>query len=434
MHTPHFNSQDVARYLEQVNLPSLKHQLLVSTRLELCKRPLLLKLITKLFASTDETNIPDKEEELIDEAIDHLLVDYRNSLNETDIPSERWRVFLEYVALQMYVQGTRFMERGVIDELVRQFFSQSVDPDSLPSTFTDARVRTLFDMDERGLVFAHFAFRDFLAACAIAKKLLSPKNEDKALHNLALTSEMLTFIQYATSKYRDDYQGLQYIIKPSAEPPAFQFQAERAYLRWCWIPPGLGIVGEPGFGSAEKNRARLIFFDRGFWVSQTPITIRDYRDACQEVFQEPNYFDLYIRVKDLQRPLTNVTHKKAHEICTELFGGRLPTEEEWERAVRWIDGSCPQTMHIEFISGNPVFPPKVGRGVANPWSVKNGTGCVWQWTSTKDDLRNQFICKGAWWGASEAEKLNAAIRLVPTELAHIRTGFRVVIPDDGGLS
>jgi formylglycine-generating enzyme required for sulfatase activity len=114
------------------------------------------------------------------------------------------------------------------------------------------------------------------------------------------------------------------------------------------------------------------------------------------------------------------------------LGGRLPLEEEWERAASWVDGSYPQREQIAKVEPSSGSPPTVALAKANPWGFFDATGCVWQWTDTIDRSTGRYLVKGAFWGAEESAKLDPTERLVPAKPFHQRTGFRVVIDQERG--
>ena len=160
-------------------------------------------------------------------------------------------------------------------------------------------------------------------------------------------------------------------------------------LTYIWIPAGSFYMGcSPGDDECDQNEnpSHSVSITRGFWLGQTPVTQRAWR---QVMGHNPSYF------KRDSLPVEEVTWDKAKQYC-EAIGGRLPTEAEWEYAARagtvgarygaldsiaWYDGNSGSRTH------------DVGTKEPNNWKLYDMLGNVWQWT---DDWFGQtYYSEGA---------------------------------------
>lgn len=141
----------------------------------------------------------------------------------------------------------------------------------------------------------------------------------------------------------------------------------------------------------------------------------------------------------LDHPVVLVSHDDATAFAAWLSAKtgavwRLPTEAEWEKAVRGTDGRY-------FPWGDPFDPTRlnshdqgpfdtlpVGRfqAGASPFGVLDGAGQVFEWTATPGP-KGRFIVKGGSWDDKGCGVCRPAARHSrPATLKHILIGFRLV--------
>jgi formylglycine-generating enzyme required for sulfatase activity len=111
-----------------------------------------------------------------------------------------------------------------------------------------------------------------------------------------------------------------------------------------------------------------------FWIGQTEIT----QDSYDYVMPGKNrsHFN-----NDLQAPVENLSWGDAEAYC-EAVGMRLPTEAEWEYAVRAGTSASRYGRLDEIgwhsgISGGETHP--VQKKMANPWGLYDMLGNAWEW-------------------------------------------------------
>jgi formylglycine-generating enzyme required for sulfatase activity/predicted Ser/Thr protein kinase len=232
-----------------------------------------------------------------------------------------------------------------------------------------------------------------------------------------------------------------------------------------YIPPGMGVIGSPITEPFHLPDQRLqeVRFERGFYL------------AMHEVRQS-----LYERVMGVNPsrfigenlPVERVSWYDAMEFCRRLseregMPFRLPTEVEWEYACRggtrttyWFgddakmmlrygnvaDQSNTDSAMLNREAWNDDFPNTaiVGNFLANPYSLWDLHGNVWEWTSSQyaidpmdpstrvtGDVR--YVCKGgSWWDTIESH-MSANRNPLKPETKTSTLGFRIALDDPSPL-
>ncbi|MBE2240391.1 MAG: SUMF1/EgtB/PvdO family nonheme iron enzyme [Caldilineaceae bacterium] len=99
------------------------------------------------------------------------------------------------------------------------------------------------------------------------------------------------------------------------------------------------------------------------------------------------------------RPVVGVSFYDAGAFCA-WIGAHLPTEEEWEKAARGVDGRVyPWGNMLDVTRANigATGPAAVGSfaGGASPWDVQDMAGNAFEWTATRQGDR--YILRGGSW-------------------------------------
>lgn len=225
-----------------------------------------------------------------------------------------------------------------------------------------------------------------------------------------------------------------------------------------WIPAGRDLVGRPGFEPCwtdDDVEPWTVHITRGFWIGETEITRAQWTAVMH---REAGHFSEC----GPDCPIESVTW---HDVQTfvaalnALAGGgfRLPTEAEWEYAVRaGSDGpfspTCsdysPETCagRVPCLDGIAWYlanaagtPHPVGRARPNAWGLFDVHGNVAEWCGdwygrypegelddySGPDMGQAKVIRGGSW-ANQAGMLRAAARSRSRpDLAHWHVGFRV---------
>ena len=121
-------------------------------------------------------------------------------------------------------------------------------------------------------------------------------------------------------------------VLPEAESPRVR---PADGMTMVHVPAGEFLMGDDASPFAPEKPAHLVYLDE-YWIDRTEVTNAQYR-ACVEagVCPEPEFWWNEELNGDDQPVL--VPWESARTYC-ERVGARLPTEAEWEKAIRGIDG------------------------------------------------------------------------------------------------
>jgi formylglycine-generating enzyme required for sulfatase activity len=146
--------------------------------------------------------------------------------------------------------------------------------------------------------------------------------------------------------------------------------------------------GDAEVYEAEKPRHR-VRITKGFWLSETPVTVAAYRRFVgeQPQFKMPPAPGFNPEWSKDDHPIVRVTWNDAKAYCT-WAGGRLPTEAEWEYAARsgsdglkypWGNDITPENANYADSKWNGTSPLR--SHPANAWGLYDMAGNVWEWVA-----------------------------------------------------
>jgi formylglycine-generating enzyme required for sulfatase activity len=212
----------------------------------------------------------------------------------------------------------------------------------------------------------------------------------------------------------------------------------------------------------ENEPARLLRHTGAFSITATPITNDQYAAFISATGRPPPDVDaatwksygLIHPYKSTRRhawvagrppkgrgrhPVVLVSHADAQAYAgwlTRVTGKRwrLPTEDEWEKAVRGTKGAmfpwggAFDARRLNSHDRGPFDTMEVGRFPqgAGPYGLLDGAGQVFEWTASPVG-RARFIVKGGSWDDKGCGVCRPAARHGrPAKLRHILIGFRLV--------
>jgi formylglycine-generating enzyme required for sulfatase activity len=174
-----------------------------------------------------------------------------------------------------------------------------------------------------------------------------------------------------------------------AKPGARRVNSLGMSLRW--VPSGNFLMGSPENQEVrwpDEGPQHRVTFSQGFWMGETEVTQEQYQRVMgRDLSQFPGE----------NRPVDSLSWKDAVEFCSALtdldrkLGGlaegwsyRLPSESEWEYAVR--AGTTEERYEyfdaVAWTNWNHATRTEVvGRKLPNAWGLYDMLGNVWEWTA-----------------------------------------------------
>jgi formylglycine-generating enzyme required for sulfatase activity len=155
-----------------------------------------------------------------------------------------------------------------------------------------------------------------------------------------------------------------------------------------YVAAGEFVMGSDGSeGNEDERPAHTVYLD-GYWIDQTEVTNGRYGRCVAAGVCRPMARPRSDMAGLPDHPAQGVTWVEANAYCS-WVGRRLPTEAEWEKAARGMDGrlypwgnDVPESplSNYDFLVGDVVAVGSYPEA-ASPYGVLDMAGNVWEWTA-----------------------------------------------------
>lgn len=182
---------------------------------------------------------------------------------------------------------------------------------------------------------------------------------------------------------------------PPAPTPARTQMTLDDGMVMLYVPAGDFLMGSlDGDGEQDERPQHSVYID-AFWIDETEVTNRMYKacvdaGACKAPARAVSYTreDYYSNPQFMEYPVIYVDWFRASRYC-QWAGKRLPSEAEWEKAARGVDGLTypwgngepgAQQANYGWLVGDTA---KVGGypAGASPYGALDMAGNVMEWVS-----------------------------------------------------
>ncbi|HUV94169.1 MAG TPA: SUMF1/EgtB/PvdO family nonheme iron enzyme [Anaerolineae bacterium] len=276
------------------------------------------------------------------------------------------RLFMQELALEMLRREEWSIHFSRLPERVRAHFRLE-KAHEIDYFEHDIRTCSFLNRDGEGnYCFVHKSFGEFFVAQWLAPKLL-----DCSAPEMRINEEVRGFVHglLAEGKW------------PPPPPPGVVVPGGMV-----WVPPGPFIYG-------ESEGTRVVRLEHGYCIARTPVTNAQYaRFVAVRGHEPPQHWRGKVPLDELcDHPVVNVSWDDAVAYAV-WAGGRLPSEQEWEKAARGIDGRVyPWGDEFDAARCNSSeagigTTTPVGRYSSygdSPCGCTDMAGNVWEWTASK---------------------------------------------------
>jgi formylglycine-generating enzyme required for sulfatase activity len=334
---------------------------------ELAQRPVLLDMIARSLPHLKPGQAVNAAQ--LYEAYTDLWLLRDEEKGRTLITRADKRLFMQELALEMLRREELSIHFSRLPERARAHF-QLEKAAEIDYFEHDIRTCSFLNRDGEGNYrFVHKSLGEFFVAQWLAPKLL-----DGSAPEMRINEEMRGFVR-----------GLLAVAKwPPPPPPGVEVPEGMV-----WVPPGPFIYG-------AGERTQVVRLEQGFYIARTPVTNAQYaRFVAATRHTPPEHRRGRTPPAELHdHPVVYVDWHDAVAYA-EWAGGRLPTEQEWEKAARGIDGRIypwgdefdparcnARESGIETTTSVGRYSP----GGDSPCGCADMAGNVWEWTASEYEL------------------------------------------------
>jgi formylglycine-generating enzyme required for sulfatase activity len=209
--------------------------------------------------------------------------------------------------------------------------------------------------------------------------------------------------------------------------------------------PARPVVGAEVAASPRHSREL-----QAFAIDRVPVTERDYSRFVEETARAVSAVavdaDATVTPAQLARralpqraraalysahPAVLVSWDDARDYCA-WRGARLAAEDEWEKALRGVDGRVfpwgdrvdPERINSRELGPGDTAPVLSYPRAASPFEVYDGAGNAAEWTSTPGPSPDHFIVRGSAWNEPAALARLDRRRQLPRSARSVTLTFR----------
>lgn len=195
-----------------------------------------------------------------------------------------------------------------------------------------------------------------------------------------------------------------------------------------FIPEGVFIFGDT---ENQEDISLKRKFVKSFWIDKYPVTNAEFKTFLAVTGYEGNH-PIELPTEINNHPVTQVNWLDAQAYA--LWAGKnLPTEYEWEKAARGIDGRnypwgneyCSKFCNTRESKFNKTTPVDFFRENCSPFSVMDLAGNVWEWTDSELSPLRKILHGGSWNDIGILAKCYSKILLSPNDYLP-NVGFRCI--------
>jgi formylglycine-generating enzyme required for sulfatase activity len=340
---------------------------------ELASRPLFLDLLL----AADGAAMRPTRNQLFENFVNNVL-----KRGEKNIDPQR-REFAEQLAWRLQKNGARSLPAVEVDLLASEILGPRAAAD--PAEVLRYRSRALLVRKADEYEFGHLSFQEYLVAGQLAKKLYA----GGVCEEIPLSKPIVQFLRENRPM-------------PKQEP------IEKDGM--VWIPAGPFICG-------EDDEACVKNLEKGFWMDQYPVTNEQFAAfLASGVKIDTNWFADEKKIRDrklAKHPVVNVSWYGA-KAYADWANKQLPTEEQWEKAARGVDGRAypwgdtfdKNLCNTDESGKGTTTPVDDYPGGVSPYGCWEMAGNVWEWMENAYSAGspNKSVRGGSWSDSSDSAR------------------------------